>query len=296
MNLVVGATGMVGLEICRQLRAAGKVVRALGRPTADGEARASLERMGAEMVVGDLKDPASLERACTGMKTVISTASSTLNRQPGDSIESVDLRGHLHLAQAARKAGVEHVIFVSFAKQPLEFPLQTAKRAVENELIGSGLAYTILQPTYFMEVWFSPALGFDALGGKARLFGSGEGKTSWISYLDVARFAAAAVDHPRVRGRVLTLGGPETLSPREVLAIFRELGAPEASVETVSEAELEQQLASSVDSLQRSFAALMLTAARGQAVDPRAALDIIPVPLTTVRAYAARTLSSSQTA
>jgi NADH dehydrogenase len=227
------------------------------------------------------------------VKTVLSTASSTLSRQPGDSIESVDLRGHLHLVQAARNADVKHVVFVSFAKGPVDFPLQTAKRAVENDLISSGLGYTILQPTYFMEVWLGPALGFDAVKGAVRILGTGEARTTWISYLDVARFAAVAVDNPRASGRVLPLGGPEALSARQVLGIFRELGAPEAAVDSVSEKELEQQWISAVDPLQRSFAGLMLTVARGQVVDSEAALELLPGPLTTVRTYASGLLSSS---
>jgi NADH dehydrogenase len=293
MNLVVGATGMVGFEICRLLRQADKPVRGLCRPTAAPERRKALAAMGVEIVAADLKDPVSLERASVGARTVLSTASSTLSRQAGDSIESVDLRGHLHLVQAARKADVEHMVFVSFAKGPVDFPLQTAKRAVENELISSGLGYTILQPTYFMEVWLGPALGFDAVKGAVRILGTGEARTTWISYLDVARFAAAAVDNPRAAGRVLPLGGPEALSAHQVLGIFRELGAPEATVESVSEKELEQQWISAVDPLQRSFAGLMLTVARGQAVDSRAALELLPGPLTTVRSYAAGLLSSS---
>jgi uncharacterized protein YbjT (DUF2867 family) len=73
-----------------------------------------------------------------------------------------------------------------------EFPLQTAKRDVEQHLKESGLDYTILRPTFFMDVWLSEALGFDA-NAQAQIYGSGRNKISSISYHDVARFAVACV-------------------------------------------------------------------------------------------------------
>ena len=54
-------------------------------------------------------------------------------------------------------------MFVSFRENPaIQFPLTIAKRAVEHALKASGMSYTILQASYFMEVWLTPALGFDA--------------------------------------------------------------------------------------------------------------------------------------
>ena len=53
-------------------------------------------------------------------------------------------------------------------------PSLDPKREVERHLKESGMTYTILQPTFFMEVWLSPALGFDAAQGTAQVYGSGE--------------------------------------------------------------------------------------------------------------------------
>ncbi len=103
--LVVGATGLVGLEICRRLQETDHSVRALVRATAEAAKRAELDTLGVEMVEGDLKDPASLDRACAGVHAIISTASSTLSRQGGDSIKSVDQDGQLALVDAAVERG-----------------------------------------------------------------------------------------------------------------------------------------------------------------------------------------------
>ena len=98
MNLVVGATGLLGGEICRLLAAEGKPSRALVRPSSDQSRVAEIGR-NLEIAFGDLKNRASLEEACLGVTSVISTASSMLSRQAGDSIQAdfgslghVDLR------------------------------------------------------------------------------------------------------------------------------------------------------------------------------------------------------------
>jgi uncharacterized protein YbjT (DUF2867 family) len=103
MNLVVGATGPIGLggEICRQPHAAGEPVRALVRPTADPGWVAHLTRLGVAFVEGDLKDRASLDAACQDVRVVISSATTTVSRQPGDTVEAVDLAGQIQLVDAA---------------------------------------------------------------------------------------------------------------------------------------------------------------------------------------------------
>ena len=75
MYLVVGATGMVGGEICRLLAAQGKPVRGLVRATSDQAKVDELKSNGVEIVQGDLCDPASLEAACQEVTAVISTVS-----------------------------------------------------------------------------------------------------------------------------------------------------------------------------------------------------------------------------
>jgi NADH dehydrogenase len=283
-TLVVGATGLVGFEVCQQLRAGGHTVRALVRTTSDPAKRATLERLGIELVEGDLKDPASLSRACSGVRSVISTATSTLSRQSGDSIESVDERGQLSLVEAARQAGVDHFVFVSFRDTPtIHFPLTTAKRAVERAITASGMAYTILQASFFMEVWLSAALGFDAANGNVRIYGDGANPISWISFRDVARATASAVSEPAARNRVVEVGGPQALSPREVVRMFEAAGAAEIATESVPESALEAQLNSATDSLQKSFAGLMLMYAKGDAIDTTVSSRLFPFQMTAVR-------------
>jgi uncharacterized protein YbjT (DUF2867 family) len=285
-TLLVGATGLLGPDICRHLTTAGHHVRALIRRTANAEKRAGLESLGVERVEGDLKDAGSLARACAGVQAVISTASSTLSRQEGDSIESVDQRGQLALVEAARQAGVEHFVFISFRENPgIQFPLTIAKRAVERELKASGMSYTILQASYFMEVWLTPALGFDAANGNVRLYGDGTRPVSWISYRDVARAAAASATEGTARNMVVELGGPEALSPREVVRMFEAAGAGKIAIDSVPESALAAQMSAATDSLQKSFAGLMLQCAAGDAIDTTTSRRLFPFHMTSVREF-----------
>ena len=286
MNLIIGATGLLGGEICRLLAAQGKAVRALVRETSDSEKVTRLRGVGAEIVVGDLKDRSSLEKACQGASAVVSTASSMLSRQEGDSIESVDRQGQLNLIEAAEKAGVRRFVLISFPNVDVDFPLQSAKRAVEDRLRRGRMTYTILQPTFFTEVWLSAALGFDPANATAQIYGSGRNKISWISFQDVAQFAVAALDSPHATNAVIKLGGPDALSPLDVVLLAEQAVGKTLGVQHVPEEALRAQRDSATDSLQQSFAGLMLYYAHGDAIDMTETLRAFPVPhLKSVREY-----------
>ena len=288
MNLVVGATGMLGGAICRLFAAQGQPLRALARATSDPAKVEALQGLGVEIVRGDLKDRASLDAACHGAALVVSTASSTVSRQQGDSIDSVDRQGQLNVIEAAERAGVERFILISFPGIDLDFPLQTAKRAAEERLRRGRMSYTILHPTFFTEVWLSPALGFDPTNATARIYGSGQNKISWICVQDVAKFAVAAAGNPQANNSVVKLGGPDALSPLEVVRLAEAVTRRKFVVEHVPEDALKTQFDAASDSLQQSFAGLMLYYARGDAIDMTKTLLRFPVhPLRSVREHLA---------
>ena len=294
MVLVVGATGFLGTEICKQLRENKRAVRALVRPGSAPEKVDRLRGMGVELIEGDLKEPSSLKDACRGVDAVISTASSTLSRQEGDSIQTVDRDGQLALVDAARASGVGRFTFISFRHdRGVTCPLAEAKRTVEQRLKQSGMAYTILQASYFMEVWLGPALGFDPLGGQVRIYGDGSNKLSWIAVPDVARFAVRSLTEPRMSNRTVEIGGAEALSPLEVVRSFEAAGGPEVQTEKIPEGTLRKQYDEATDPLQKSFAALMLHYAAGDPIDMTETRTFLDGSLTSVRDYVSQVLSKA---
>ena len=290
MVLIVGSTGFVGTAICRLLAEQKTPFRALVRADSATEKVELLTSLGAELAVGDLKDPASLAAACAGVTKIISTASSTFSAREGDNIESVDHQGQLNLVEAANKAGVERFVFISFPDNTAHpNPLSDAKRAVEIALAESNMVGCSLQANYFTEVWLSPHLGFDYANAKARVYGSGDNKVSWVSLVDVARFAVAALDKNFAANQLVNIGGPEPLSQNEAIRLFEAAHGKTFEVEYVPEAALEQQLANSTHPLEQSFTGLMLQYAAGMPMDMSKTAAHIDVPLTSVADYAAAT-------
>jgi len=288
--MVVGATGFLGMEICRQLIDAKRKVKALVRTSSDAAKVGALQQMGIETVTGDIKDPTSLRNAFNEVSAVISTASSTLSRQEGDSIESVDDRGQLNVVEAANNAGVNQFIFISFCPLVGEFPLQTAKRKVEKQLRESKMNYTILQPTFFMEIWLSPAVGFDFPNSKATIYGEGVNKISWISLKDVASFAVASLDNPAAMNAVIELGGPDALSPLGVVKIFEQHTGSSCTLEHVPTEALHAQKNAATDSLSKSFTSLMIAYAEGNVIEMKDTLNKYPIRLTSVADYVKQVL------
>src|SRR5205823_1005010 len=113
-----------------------------------------LRRQGIEIVEGDLRSPGSLDLACHGVATVFSTATAIQSQQEGNTLDRVDREGQANLIEAARKAGVRRFVFISFRGRPdINYPLQAAKQATSEQLKKSGIPYTIIEASFFMEIW-----------------------------------------------------------------------------------------------------------------------------------------------
>jgi uncharacterized protein YbjT (DUF2867 family) len=234
--------------ITRQLLERGKEVRILVRRDSPSSqlvqqglatSAESLIEAGAQPVHGDLRDRASLDAAVDGVETVISTANSAM-RGGADNPQSVDLEGNRNLIKAARDASVEDFVFISLlgADPNHPAPYMQAKAQSESALQESGMEYTILAPTAFMEVWPAMVVGMPALQGQpVTLVGEGRRRHSFISNRDVAAFAVAAVDHPAARNQYLAIGGPEPLSWRDVVATYERVLGRSISVEYVAAGE-----------------------------------------------------------
>jgi uncharacterized protein YbjT (DUF2867 family) len=288
VNLVVGATGVLGGEIATRLAQAGKPVRALVRKSSSPDKVDALRSRGADLTVGDLTDRASLDAACRGVRTVYSTATAIQSREEGNTLERVDRDGQANLVDAAKAAGVERFVFISFrvGGRDLDFPLQAAKRETAVRLKSSGMAWTVIEASIFMEVWLGPHLGFDAANGRVRVLGTGDQKISWVSYKDVAAFAIAAAESDDARNRTIAVGGPEALSPNEVIRIFEERSGHPFEVERVPEEALRAMKAGATNPVDETFAGLMLLVAGGDEIDMRDTLRRYPIRMTTVREYA----------
>ena len=181
----------------------------------------------AEIAVGDTGNPEALRRAVAGAQTIVSAIHGFAGTR-GATPASVDRDGNRNLIHAALAAGTGHMILISVRDASPEHPmaLMRMKYAAEQELIASGLAWTIIRPSAFMETWCE-VLGRPLLKkGKTMVFGRGANPINWVSAWDVARFVDLAAASPALRGRVIEVGGPENLTMTEFVRVFeRETGA-----------------------------------------------------------------------
>jgi len=225
MILVVGATGTLGGRIVRGLLAQGMDVRILVRDPSPSVELApmglatdanALVTAGAQLVHGDLTDRASLDAACAGVDTVLTTATSA--KRDGD-LEAVDLNGTLNLIDAAREAGVPHFIYTSAngAGVGNALPMLRVKGICEQALIESGLTWTILQPAIIYEVLVNMVIGIPLQSGEpVSLIEDGTHRHPYIAEADLAAFAVATVDNPAAHNLRLEIGGP-SYSWREIV-------------------------------------------------------------------------------
>ena len=289
MILVAGATGVLGSEIVRRLRERGEEVRAMVRVSSAPEKVERLQKTGAEIVRADVKEPHTLVAACDGVNAVISTITTILTSQPGDSFEATDGEGNKALIDAAKKAGVSKFVFVSFdtSKSP-EMPLREAKKDVEEHLMKSGLDYTILHPSLFFESWLGPMLFADPEAGTAKVYGKGTEKIRYVAVADVAEFAVQSLSRPVARNATIPVGGPDEISQLDAVRIFEQAYGKTFSRIEVPEAVLEAQLRSAQNPFDKTFAGLMLGLARGFDSGVEPPFDKFPMQMTSPREYVRR--------
>ena len=170
--LVAGGTGTLGRQVVERLEARGLAVRVLTRDVARATPPAAAHR---EVVQGDVRDAASLVAAMRGVDLVISAVQGFVGTG-GVTPASVDRDGNAHLIDAARAAGARFILMSVLglgADSPMG--LGRMKHAAEERLRSSGLIWTIIRPTAFLDTW--TALLEQLAQGSGRPVGSAEATT-----------------------------------------------------------------------------------------------------------------------
>lgn len=202
--LVTGALGTIGSQVTEALHAAGVPVRAAELDAAATEARFP----GVEAVPFNFTDPATWQsfENVTVMFLVRPPALSNIGRDMVPSLE------------AAKRAGVEHIVLLSLQGAESNRVVPHAK--IEAWLRDSGLAWTFVRPSFFMENLSGTHAG-DIRDRDCLLVPAGTGRTSFVAAQDVAAVAAAALlDPDQHRFTAWTPTGAQALTYYEVAAIL----------------------------------------------------------------------------
>ncbi|MEO0881533.1 MAG: NAD(P)H-binding protein [Pseudomonadota bacterium] len=221
---MLGATGTIGQAVLRALRAQGYKTTCFLRPRTEMPADVA----GADVRYGDVTDLSSvIEEGFRGdaYDAVISCMASR-SGVPKDAW-AVDYAAHKSVLQASISVGVQHFVLLSaICVQKPELAFQEAKLAFEEQLIASGLPYSIVRPTAFFKS-LSGQVERVMAGKPYLLFGDGRGTACKpISDGDLADYIVGCLTDPDRHNRVLPIGGPgPAITPREQgEALFELLG------------------------------------------------------------------------
>lgn len=201
MILVCGATGGIGGEVCKLLKAAGAPFRAMARRQEQVD---TFRRQGMDAVLGDFDRPETLAAAMQGCGTVFLITPPN----PGQFTQETGA------IDAAKRAGVGRIVKISASDGNVRTPVPWARThaLIDHHLRASGIGWTLLKPTAFMQnfLWFKKPV---AKGFLPQV--TGDGSVSWVDTRDVARVAATVLTQEGHAGATYFLTGPETLDMTE---------------------------------------------------------------------------------
>ncbi|TKK88104.1 SDR family oxidoreductase [Herbidospora galbida] len=200
--LITGATGTVSGEVLRSLQGVDDL-RVLVRDRAKAPS-------GAEVAVGDLHHPETLEPAFKGVDTVW-----LLTAMGPDSTHASG-----NALWAAKQAGVRHVVRMSAIGAGHDAPTRNGRlHALSDlELAASGLGWTVVRPAYFMQNILGSVNGGTFHGAP------GEGRIGMIDVRDIADFAAEVLRDPAPHhGQTYTITGPEAVRLRDMTGTLSEV-------------------------------------------------------------------------
>lgn len=202
--LIVGATGYIGRAVVAESVRQGYSVIAVVRSLKNDS-----QFNGAEVVVADVTDPASLAKVFTRKIDIVISCLACRSGLPKD-FDAIDYKATLNVLNAAQNNGTGKFILLSAicVRKP-ELPLQLAKLKMEDALMRSGIDYTIVRPTAYFWV-FEAQNRRIAQGKPAFVIGTGDQAChNPIAKEDLARFMVSGIGDSERRNRIFILGGPE---------------------------------------------------------------------------------------
>jgi NADH dehydrogenase len=229
MILVAGGTGFLGRAIVSALRRDGHEVRILTRGSGSNPFAGD---RGVTLVTGDVREAATLDDAVKGADTVVIAV-----QFPGHPVEvpakgltydEFDRKGAENLVNAAKKAGVQRLVYLSGAGvgQGRTEEWFVAKDKAEAAVRGSGITYTILRPSWV----YGPrdrSLNRFALFARALPFvpmpGPGTAKVQPVHVDDVGGAVALALKLPAADDQVIEIGGPQLLTFKQIVRTMLEV-------------------------------------------------------------------------
>lgn len=272
--LVIGGSGRLGEPVARRLRADGYSVRIFTRSPDQTRAKFGAEY---DIAAGNVEDRRSLDAALKGCMGV------HINLEGGPDPD-LERRGVENIAQAAARAGLQRITYISGATVTEEhcwFAGTRAKFQAEAAIRAPGVPYTIFKPTFFME-----SLPRYVQGKRASIIGNQPHPWHWVAARDYARMVSRAYATPEAANTSLFIYGPEAYTMQEALKVYCSIVHPEATVSGLPLWAANMiALLSRRKELENALPFFRYTGAVREAGDPQEAKTLLGPPTTTLEQW-----------
>lgn len=251
MNLVTGASGLLGSHIVERLRADGRPVRVLVRPNTD---RSWLDTQGVEYTEGDLTDAKALRAACDGCDAVFHSAAKVGDWGPWEDFQKITIDGTRAMILAAKDAGVRRFVHISsvstygyhtdevtvdetyelgyglykwayYSRSKIE-----AEKLVWDEFKKGGIELTVIRPAWIYGERDRATIArlYDMVKqGRAKILGRGDNRLNVVYAGNIADACLLAVDKPEANGEVYNISNDGKITQQEYFDLLADtIGAP----------------------------------------------------------------------
>lgn len=212
--LVIGATGMLGKPVAKQLLKDGVHVRVLARNPQKAQ---QILGDGFDIHAGDVADSASLRAS---LKDVDGVHISLKGGPTEADFKRMDYHATRDIAQLAKESGTPRITLLSaYAVHPekADTPESRAKYKGEQALKNSGVSYTIFRASWFME-----SLPLFVQGKTISLIGNQSHPLHWIAAEDYARMVSQSYKSDETLNKELYIFGPEAYTMEDAMKIYAE--------------------------------------------------------------------------
>ncbi len=212
--LITGATGNIASLAIPVLIKNGLSIRAFVRDPKKAE---GLQKLGVEIVVGNLSNQQSITEAARGMDAVLS-----ITPAGPDAVAQGNA-----ITKAAKQAGVKHLVRQSAIKAAEDAPTENGRShfKTDAEIMASGVPYTILRPHFFMQNLFASVPTILQEGNM--YWGFGQGKLGMIDVRDIADCMVSLLTNGGHEGKIYNPTGPSSITFTEASAIISKgIGKP----------------------------------------------------------------------
>ncbi|MDO3410006.1 SDR family oxidoreductase [Saccharibacillus sp. CPCC 101409] len=214
--IVTGASGHLGAAAIRHLLDLGVNASDIAGVVRDKARAAELAGLGVELRLGDYDDAASLATAFEGGEKLLFVSASSMDN-------TLRVRQHATVVEAARNAGIEHIAYTGFAfADKMNIGLENVHLATEYAIRTTGIPYTFLRNGFYLDLLVNEGTSAVAEAGTV-ISAAPTGRMNYVTRDNLARAAAVALTSEGHENKIYELTAPQPFTYDEYAAVLAEV-------------------------------------------------------------------------